>query len=333
MRERIGVDLQRFGHEALAFAGEFDGLFGLPHQALPGQAVEHLHAEIAGEVVVADACPPQRRILRPGAHAHVAGARCKASEPFQHAGHVGAGEAIVAVPALLLRLYQAAGLELGEMRARGLRRDAGFLRKLAGGERAAAEQRRQHVGAGGIADQRGNHGDIGAFFHSSMLTEVSIRSKPLCSRDHSIVCERTGRARPMTGSAKRSTSALVARWIASSLRSSQMTNHEQGEQFMPITVFIRYQIDPFKRAMFEEYARRWLIIIPKCGGDLIGYWMPHEGSNNIAFALISFESLAAYETYRARLRTEAESKANFDFAEANQLILAEERTFLRKVVA
>ena len=60
---------------------------------------------------------------------------------------------------------------------------------------------------------------------------------------------------------------------------------------MAVTVFIRYQLDPFKRAMFEEYAKRWLTIIPKCGGDLIGYWMPHEGTNNIAFALISFESL------------------------------------------
>ena len=61
---------------------------------------------------------------------------------------------------------------------------------------------------------------------------------------------------------------------------------------MAVTVFIRYQLDPFKRAMFEDYAKRWLSIIPRCGGDLIGYWMPHEGTNNIAFALISFESLA-----------------------------------------
>ena len=70
---------------------------------------------------------------------------------------------------------------------------------------------------------------------------------------------------------------------------------------MTVTVFIRYQLDPFKRAMFEEYSKNWLTIIPKCGGDLIGYWMPHEGTNNIAFALISFDSLAAYESYRARL--------------------------------
>ena len=76
---------------------------------------------------------------------------------------------------------------------------------------------------------------------------------------------------------------------------------------MTVTVFIRYQLDPFKRAMFEQYAKRWLTIIPKCGGDLIGYWMPHEGTNNIAFALISFENLAAYENYRVDARAPAEA--------------------------
>ncbi len=102
---------------------------------------------------------------------------------------------------------------------------------------------------------------------------------------------------------------------------------------MAVTVFIRYQIDPFKRALFEQYAGRWPAIIPRAGGDLIGYWMPHEGTNNIAFALISFESLAAYEDYRARLRADGEGMANFRFAEENQFILTEERTFLRKVTA
>jgi hypothetical protein len=102
---------------------------------------------------------------------------------------------------------------------------------------------------------------------------------------------------------------------------------------MTITVFIRYQIDPFKRPMFEQYSRNWLGIIPKCGGNLQGYWMPHEGTNNIAFALISFESLAAYESYRARLCADTEGMANFNFAEENKFILAEERTFLRQVTA
>jgi hypothetical protein len=100
---------------------------------------------------------------------------------------------------------------------------------------------------------------------------------------------------------------------------------------MTITVFIRYRIDPFKRAQFEQYARRWLDIIPKAGGDLIGYWMPHEGTNNIAFGLISFENLAAYESYRARLRADDEGVANFNFAEEHKLILEEERSFLRQV--
>ena len=101
---------------------------------------------------------------------------------------------------------------------------------------------------------------------------------------------------------------------------------------MAVTVFIRYQLDPFKRAMFEQYSKNWLTIIPKCGGDLMGYFMPHEGTNNIAFGLISFASLADYETYRARLRGDAAGRANFAFAEEQRFILAEERTFLRKVL-
>ncbi|SRR5258708_23639373 len=102
---------------------------------------------------------------------------------------------------------------------------------------------------------------------------------------------------------------------------------------MTVTVFIRYQIDPFKADAFEEYARRWLTIIPQNGGDLLGYWMPHEGTNNIAFALISFDSLAAYEAYRMRLRVDEEGAANFRFAQDERFILAEERTFLRPVMA
>jgi hypothetical protein len=98
-----------------------------------------------------------------------------------------------------------------------------------------------------------------------------------------------------------------------------------------LTVFIRYQIDPFKRAAFEVYAQRWLEIIPKCGGDLVGYWLPHEGTNNIAWGLISFPSLADYEAYRARLRGDGEGQANFRFAEDQRFILAEERAFLRQV--
>lgn len=98
---------------------------------------------------------------------------------------------------------------------------------------------------------------------------------------------------------------------------------------MTVTCCIRYVLDPFKRAAFETYAQNWASIIPRCGGDLLGYFLPHEGTNNIALALISFESLAAYEAYRARLKSDPEGAANFRFAEEERFILSEERTFLR----
>ncbi len=98
-----------------------------------------------------------------------------------------------------------------------------------------------------------------------------------------------------------------------------------------VTCCIRYTLDPFKREAFEEYARNWRAIIPACGGDLAGYWMPHEGTDNIALAMISFESLASYEKYRARLRSDPAAMANFAMAQEQRFILSEERTFLRKV--
>src|SRR6185369_8205810 len=100
---------------------------------------------------------------------------------------------------------------------------------------------------------------------------------------------------------------------------------------MTVTCCIRYVIDPFKRDAFEAYARNWLTIIPACGGELHGYWMPHEGTANIALAMISFDSLASYEKYRARLRQDEAGVANFRMAQTERFILSEERSFLRMV--
>ena len=100
---------------------------------------------------------------------------------------------------------------------------------------------------------------------------------------------------------------------------------------MPITCFIRYQIDPFQRAEFERYAEAWGRIIPRCGGNLIGYFLPHEGSNDVAWGLIGFDSLAAYEHYRAVLRADPEGRANFEWAQAQRFILREERSWLENV--
>jgi hypothetical protein len=100
---------------------------------------------------------------------------------------------------------------------------------------------------------------------------------------------------------------------------------------MSITCFIRYKIDPFQRAAFKDYAEQWGKIIPRCGGHLIGYFLPHEGTNDIAWGLISFESLAAYEAYRGRLKADTEGRKNFGMAQSLRFILSEERTFLEPV--
>ena len=102
-------------------------------------------------------------------------------------------------------------------------------------------------------------------------------------------------------------------------------------ELMTITCFIRYQIDPFQRDEFKKYAENWGRIIPRCGGHLVGYFLPYEGTNDVAWGLISFDSLAAYETYRARLRSDPEARANFAMAQSKRLILREERTFVELV--
>lgn len=100
---------------------------------------------------------------------------------------------------------------------------------------------------------------------------------------------------------------------------------------MTITCFIRYQIDPFQREAFRKYAENWGRIIPRCGGDLVGYFLPHEGTNDIAWGLIAFDSLLSYEAYRAQLRSDPEAVENFALAQGKRFILREERTFLEVV--
>ena len=100
---------------------------------------------------------------------------------------------------------------------------------------------------------------------------------------------------------------------------------------MTITCFIRYEIDSFQHDAFKEYSENWGRIIPRCGGDLVGYFLPHEGTNDVAWGLIAFDSLASYEIYRARLKSDPEGKANFEMAQTKRFILREERTFLQVV--
>lgn len=98
---------------------------------------------------------------------------------------------------------------------------------------------------------------------------------------------------------------------------------------MSVTVFIRYEIDPFKKAQFERYARNWGQAIPRCGADLIGYFAPYEGSSTTAYGVYTVESLAAYEAYRARLAADPLGRENYEFAQEEKFLLREDRLFLK----
>ena len=100
---------------------------------------------------------------------------------------------------------------------------------------------------------------------------------------------------------------------------------------MKVTCVIRYEIDPFQRDAFKEYAERWGRIIPRCGGHLVGYFLPHEGTNDVAWALIAFDSLASYESYRARLKADPDGRENFAMAQRMRFIRREERNFVEAV--
>lgn len=98
-----------------------------------------------------------------------------------------------------------------------------------------------------------------------------------------------------------------------------------------MTCVIRYQIDPFQRDDFRKYAENWSRIIPRCGGHLVGYFLPYEGTNDVAWGLIAFDSLAPYEAYRTRLKSDDGALTNFAMAHSKRLILREERNFVEVV--
>ena len=98
-----------------------------------------------------------------------------------------------------------------------------------------------------------------------------------------------------------------------------------------ITCYLRYVIDPYQLAEFEAYAKVWIPLVEKFGGQHHGYFLPSEGANNIGLAMFSFPSLAEYEQYRLKSFADAECLAAFKYAEETQCVLSYERTFFRPV--
>jgi hypothetical protein len=124
---------------------------------------------------------------------------------------------------------------------------------------------------------------------------------------------------------------IAATGLTSAFGSDAWTLFLQERRFMMVTCIIRYQIDPFQRDAFKKYAENWGHIIPRCGGNLIGYFLPYEGTNDVGWGLIGFESLAAYEAYRTRLKADPEARENLAMAQSKRFILREERNFVEAV--
>ena len=205
------------------------------------------------------------------------------------------------MPALLLDAQQAAFDEHRQVPAR--RRSLHVRRpgQLGGGEGPAVHQGEQHGGARWLADERADvRGRVVG--HGGELS--------------------AGRGECFVAARSRQDALLPRLHLRFTARDATMNR---------ITCFIRYQIDPAQRDAFALYAANWGRIIPRCGGDLIGYFLPHEGTNDVAWGLISFAGPAEYEAYRTRLKGDAEGRANFAFAQDKRFILREERSFLEGV--
>lgn len=98
-----------------------------------------------------------------------------------------------------------------------------------------------------------------------------------------------------------------------------------------ITCYLRYVVDPFKLKEFEACGKMWISLVEKFGGKHHGYFMPYEGANNIALALFSFPSLAAYETYRSKAASDPECQDVMRYYEETKCFISYERSFMRPV--
>lgn len=98
-----------------------------------------------------------------------------------------------------------------------------------------------------------------------------------------------------------------------------------------ITCYVNYIIDPYKLKEFEVYAKNWIPLVNKFGGTHHGYFLPHEGPNNVAVTLFSFPSLSDYEKYRTDSMLDPDCIEAYEYAEKNRCIISYERSFMRPV--
>jgi hypothetical protein len=286
------------------------------------------HTDCAGHVIVASSggAQPDGRV----GHKLPASSTGQDAEPFERTGDVGPLQTVEAMLSLNQHFDQARCLEPIEMYARSRRSHAGHLRKFGAGSSMAVHEAVEHTRAGRFADGCGKSGDGGIgverYIHTLMVNEVL-----MFGNWHSSTVQ-LGRDEAAPINRREAIGGMLAMGAALSIGQRYVLRPARRTAMkMKITCIIRYQIDPFQRDEFKKYAENWGRIIPRCGGHLIGYFLPHEGTNDVAWGLIAFDSLASYESYRARLKTDPEARDNFSTAQAKRIILREERNFVEVV--
>jgi NIPSNAP len=271
--------------------GVSGSVFGEEH-AVFVQCIGDGYAEPAGEVVVAAARVADRVCACSLPQRRDRLAGRDAGDRFDQLGNVRTGKREVPMPATGSRADQSTIDEPREVMTRGRRRNTGFGGKDARSQRAAVGQGEQDLCACRFREQRTDRREVRVPSGARLHVHAGDRSSLILRRRSNGLC------------------AIVAEVI---------------------TCCIEYTLDPQKLDAFEAYATRWPPIIERCGGTLVGYYLPKEGANNYAVALIDFASLADYEAYRERLAADTEAQQNFADAGESRCILVESRTFLRRV--
>jgi hypothetical protein len=242
-------------------------------------------------------------------------------QPFKDPRHLGAFQCVVAVLALHLNANQPCRQEPIQMRAPCGRTHIGYHRQFGARSGTIVHQAIEHARPSQFSNRGGNPrgGIVMIFFdnHYLMLNEACLWNTLYIG--------------PMRTNRREVFRAGASLWTLLNTARTTPGAPPRGGNPMTIACFIRYQIDPFQKEAFRKYAENWGRIIPRCGGHLIGYFLPYEGTNDGAWGLIAFDSLAAYERYRQRLKSDPEARENFGMAQTKRFILREERVFVEVV--
>jgi hypothetical protein len=99
-----------------------------------------------------------------------------------------------------------------------------------------------------------------------------------------------------------------------------------------ITCVLHYEIDPAQIEAFSKFAKAWIYLVNKHGGQHHGYFLPSEGASDRAIALFTFEGLAAYEQYRSLFGVDEEFARADRIRDASGCVIRYERTFMRPML-